>query len=210
MCPGKPSHDCGDASLINPKTVGDLLLANSSSGVKQPDASDFGCGQDRVGITLASCRIPGGASFSSGSPSFGVHVRTIISVGAKEQVVGSHAGRVVAGMADKHIGRDDPVGQFPCKTMRACVFSIDEQLPVSISSHILVGPTSPPVDDVSPEPLLHGSHSTTVRTCAAAKVTCAPPELRRPGVIDLVAVDAIDREAWLAHRANIAQLGMVT
>jgi hypothetical protein len=47
------------------------------------------------------------------------HIRHVVGVGAKEQVIGIPAWRVVAVVANEHAVRDGTVDKYPCETMRA-------------------------------------------------------------------------------------------
>jgi hypothetical protein len=114
------------------------------------------------------------------------HVNGVVAVGAKEQVVGADAGRVIATMTDMEARRDRPMRELPRKSMRKDHATMCARNSVAgLQSSQGPQPTPVPLDNPTPEPL-------------GQRVLCAA-DLRA-----VVPVAGVDRVHLLANEWRVA------
>lgn len=198
------TDDTRNLSLIDADFVGDFLLAELSSGVELSDASDLILVQPSHAGTFAPHRVLGAAIAVS---PFGGFIGHVVGGSSEEKVIRMDAGGIVAMVTDQQSRWDQPVSQFPRKSMRYNMFAVGEQLPVSTPPDVFVGPTSIAFDDILPEPLLDGSHFPGVRARSTTEAPFPFFDLRRDGMERLAAAGAVSSDAWMSHDLNIAQVG---
>jgi hypothetical protein len=114
--------------LTHPEFIGKPLLTNPTSGKSCTDGSHVGISKFRAAIALSALI----------GTAFGTHVPHVIGMRAQEEVIGSHAGWVVAPMQDLFVGRNRAKGEYPGDAVG--LLFVAQRLPAVA---IVVRPTGP-------------------------------------------------------------------
>lgn len=125
--------------------VGGYRAEDLASCTAAPNLGHLGIGQAgaRMGFTTAQALSSNGAAYE-GSTSFLAAVARVVSLGSEEEVLRIDAEAVVAVVKHAEAGRDWPLGQLPCDSVRA------ERRPTATDLHFKgavagVAPTSGPI-----------------------------------------------------------------
>lgn len=189
MHPGDAAQDAGYGGGTDPELIGKIPLARSPCDIEPTNAADL--------RSLQNHARPDRSSLC-------VHVSNVIGISAKEQMVRSHARRVIALVADEQSRRDCASGQFPREPMRSDLFVADPQSAIPMIPDVSVVPAAPSLIDASPEPLLNRSLPSRIGTRSATEAPRAPRDGGRLGLEWLAAVQTGYGDAGSFHGSDIA------